>query len=534
MKAVAKAISQQSTHPYQVAHHFLVASFLLLLLSCPISSTIAEDWPQWGRDPTKNMASPDTNDLIFDFKPGSYVGRNNQIDPATTQHIKWIAKLGSQSYGNPTIAGGKVFVGTNNDSPRDPKYKGDRSVVYCLDEESGDLIWQLNIPKLGAGKVSDWEYLGICSSPTVVGNRVYVITSLCEVLCLDIDGMSNGNDGPFTNESQYLTGSGKPPIAMSQTDADIIWRYDMRDELLIFPHNVTSSSVLVIGDYVYATTSNGVDWTHVNIPNPQAPTLIVLDKHTGELVGEEASGISQRVYHCNWSSPASATVDGRTMIFFGAGDGFCYAFDPVPVPDEQGYGILKEIWRFDCNPRQYKFKDNKSIKYATRAGPSEIIATPVFYKDRVYVSIGQDPEHGNGDGALSCIDVTQQGDISKSGLVWRYTDMDRAISTVSIVDGIVYVADYAGFVHCLDADSGQVYWKYDTLGHIWGSTLVADGKIFIGNEDGVLTILKTGKEKKLISENHFEGNIYSSPIVANGVLYVSTQSHLYAIAAQEQ
>ena len=169
------------------------------------------------------------------------------------------------------------------------------------------------------------------------------------------------------------------------------------------------------------------------------------------------------------------------------------------------------------------------MRYATANGPSEIIATPVVYKDRVYVPIGQDPEHGEGAGNLVCIDTSKTGDTTKTAEVWSFKEINRSLSTPSIVDDLVYVADYSGFVYCLDADTGELYWKYDTMSHIWGSTLVADGKVFIGNEDGYLTILKAGKEKELITEIDMMSPIYSSPVAANGVLYVQTHTHLFAL-----
>ena len=503
---------------------------IVTLMGCS-GSMVVSDWPQWGRDATKNMAGPDEYGIPSNFDPSRRIGRSNKIDLAKTKHIKWIAELGSNTYGNPTVAMGRVYIGTNNDLPRDPKLKGDRSNIYCLNEESGDLIWQFSAPKLGAGKVGDWEYLGICSSPTIDGERVYAVTNRCEVICLDAAGLADGNDGLFQDEGKYLAGPNQSAIETSTIDADIIWHYDMASELGVFPHNVTSSSVLVVGDTAYATSSNGVDYSHRHIINPRAPALIALEKHTGRLIGEEMSSISGRTYHGNWSSPSYGTVNGASYVFFGAGDGFCYAFYSQPVPDDDGYGILKERWRFDCNPPQYKAtEDGKAIRYPAYEGPSEIIASPVFYKNKVYVAIGQDPEHGEGVGALSCIDATQQGDISRSGLIWQYTQINRTISTVSVVDDLLYIADYAGVVHCLDANSGGVYWTHDTLGHIWGSTLVSGGKVYIGNEDGVFTILAAGKKKKVISEIMFDGPIYSSPIMANGTLYVATMSHLYAIA----
>src|SRR5213075_1619396 len=143
--------------------------------------------------------------------------------------------LGSQTYGNPTVAGGRVFVGTNNDSPRDTKHQGDRGVLMCFEEASGKFLWQLVVPKLESGKHEDWEFTGLCSSPAVDGSRVYAVTNRCEIVCLDTAGLANGNQGPFMQEGQYLAGSGKPPVEPGPLDADILWRFDMREELGVFP-----------------------------------------------------------------------------------------------------------------------------------------------------------------------------------------------------------------------------------------------------------------------------------------------------------
>ncbi len=488
------------------------------------------DWPMWGGDASRNMVSTEKG-LPDTFDPGKHGPNTEETDMATTRNIKWVAKVGSQFYGNPTVAGGKVFVGTNNESPRDKKYEGDYSMVMCFDEATGKFLWQLAVPKLGAGKVSDWEYLGICSSPAVEGNRVYLVTNRCEVVCLDAEGMANGNDGPFKDEAKYCTAQDKPPVTIGPQDGDIIWRFDMSEELGVFPHNITSCSPLVQGDRVYTATSNGVDWSHLNLPAPRAPALIALNKMTGELLGEEASGISKNTMHSNRSSPAFAPIGRSGLLIFGGGDGFCHGFDPVPVKDKGLDGILKEIWRFDCNPPHYRMKEGKPIKYATHDGPSELIATPVFYKGRVYVAIGQDPEHGEGVGNLSCIDATKTGDITTAGRVWSYDKLNHTISTVSIADDLLYVADYAGTLHCLDPETGKVYWMHKTGSHIWGSTLVADGKVYIGNEAGDLVILAAGKEMKIINKINMGGPVYSTPVVANGVLYVATQSQLYAIQA---
>ncbi|MFT5154895.1 MAG: outer membrane protein assembly factor BamB, partial [Planctomycetota bacterium] len=241
---------------------------VLVASTCALSASAmqgAGDWPMWGGNESRSMVSNQTG-LASDFVAGKFKGITDDIDMATTRNVKWIAKLGSQSYGNATVSNGRIYVGTNNDSPRDPRFKGDRCVVYCLEESTGDFIWQLNIPKLGTGKVSDWEYLGICSSPSIEGDRVYLVTNRCEVICLDVNGMADGNDGTYQDEGKYMAGPGNEAFEVTETDADIIWVLNMIDECGVFPHNITTSSVLIAGDLLWVTSSNGVDYGHVETP----------------------------------------------------------------------------------------------------------------------------------------------------------------------------------------------------------------------------------------------------------------------------
>jgi outer membrane protein assembly factor BamB len=498
---------------------------IALAVATLAAAALAGDWPHWGGDGARNMVSPARN-LPVEFVPGE-TNDDGDIDLSTSKNVKWVARLGSQTYGNPTIANGRIFVGTNNDSPRDPRYEGDYGIVLCLDEATGKLLWQLAVPKLAVGNVSDYEFIGICSSPAVDGDRVYLVSTRGEVLCLDVRGMANGNDGPFQDEAQYTAGPGKPPIPQGPTDADIIWRYDLRDELGVFINQAASSSILIVGDRLYVTTSNGRDWTRKHIPAPNAPALICLDRNTGKLLGQDKSGISQRMFLCNWSTPALAKVDGRDLIIFGGDDGWCYAFEPEPVD-----GVLREVWRFDCNPPHYRIRDGRVMKPSQPNGPSGILATPVFVDGRVFISIGQDPEHGDGPGALSCIDPAHTGDITHTGRVWQNDRIRRSLSTPGIVDGLLFIADFAGFVYCIDAATGEQIWRHDTQGTIWGSILVADGKLYIGTESGDLTILRAGRKPEVISTVHFAGPLYSTPVVANGVLYIATDRHLFAIKAE--
>ena len=510
---------------------------------CQTNAAVA-DWPQWGGRPMRNMYSP-AKGLPAAFGKVEFKAGTEEVDLKGVKNLRWIAKLGSQSYGNVTVAGGKVFVGTNNEHPRDPRHQGDRSVLMCFDEKTGQFLWQLPVPKLASGKVNDWEGLGLLSSPTVEGNRVYLVTSRCQVICLDAEGMANGNDGPFKDEAKYFVkdvvlDKGKPterpapPLEPGPLDADIIWVYDMMDDLGVFPHNASNCSVLIVDDILYACTSNGQDWTHSNIPSPNAPSLIALNKNTGELLGEDDAKIGPRIFHGQWGSPSLAVVNGRKLIIFGGGDGVCYAFDPKPVKEGDS-SYLKTVWKYDANPPEHKVdKNGQPYKYPVAEGPSEINATPVFYKNRVYVAVGQDPEHGEGVGNLVCIDATKTGAVTQTGTIWSYKKIHRSISTVSIdaESGLVFVGDFSGFVHCLDAETGQLYWTHDMKAHMWGSTLVADGKLYVGDEDGDFVVLGALKEKKILSETNLGAPVYGTPVVANGSIYIQSCTHLFKFQDQ--
>jgi outer membrane protein assembly factor BamB len=529
---------------------------LLLSVSMVIAipgAALAADWPQWGGHDGRNFAS-DEKGIPDSFSPAVPKDEKTGTEAAPEKNIKWKVKLGSQTYGNPTVSGGRLFIGTNDASLSDPRLKKTGGgLVMGLEEATGKLLWQLPIPRMRT-KDSNFNFdqlnLGVCSSPTVDGDRVYLVTNRGEVLCLDVQGQANGNDGPFQDEGQYMVGPGDlptkpgrfdkkdlpappPAVTVAPTDGDITWRYDMLAEADSWPQDAADCSIVVLGDNIYVCTSNGVDRSHHVRPSPNCPDLIVLNKKTGDLVAVSDPPLGNAIFHGDWSSPALAKVNGKDLVLWGGGDGVCYAFDPTPIPGGNGRKpTIRVAWKFDCNPPHNKMKDGKPLAYnKNREGPSEIIGTPVFYKNRVYVTVGQDSQHGNGPGCLSCIDAAKTGDVTESGKIWQYYKIQRSFSTVSIVGGMVFAADYAGIVHCVDAETGAACWTHDLGAHVWGSTFAVDGKVLIGDEKGKVTVFAAAKEKKVLSQAQFDVPVYATPIAANGVLYVATQTYLYAVQA---
>ena len=461
---------------------------VVALVICGVAGLplVAQDWPMWGGTPQRNMMSA-MKDLpdFWDAKNGT--------------NIKWRAQIGSTSNGNPVVADGKIFVGTTNDNPRNPEIAGDKGVLMCFRESDGRFLWQAVTEKLDGD--SDWPEQGVCSSPAVEGKRVYYVSNRGELVCLDTEGFADGeNDGPVRDE-----------VRNGPLDADILWRLDMRKELGVSQLFMANSSPVVWEDLVFVGTSNGRDVNDEAVPAPKAPSFLAVDKNTGKIVWQDSSP-GDRILHGQWSSPALGIVNGVQQAVFAGGDGWLYGFSARTG---------EKLWTFDLNPRDAVWPRTRNYG----------VSTPVFSGGRVFMSVGQDPDHPNGVGHAYCINPDQRGDITESGRIWHYDKIKRSISTAAVADGLIYLSDLQGTLHCLDAKTGRPYWTFDMMAPVWGSPLVADGKVYLGDQDGDVAVLKAGAEMKKIAEIDMGNSVYSTPVPANGVLYIMTRSDLYAIAA---
>jgi outer membrane protein assembly factor BamB len=497
-------------------------------------ASAGHSWPMFFGSPSRNPVNTVEKIIATEWS----------IEEGQKKNIKYVVELGSRSYGGPVFAGGKIFIGTNNENPRDPNIKGDKGVLLCLEEATGKFLWQGIYDKLPAGRVVDWPLQGICSTPVIDGDRLYFINNRCEIVCADVNG------DPATKKIKEY------------------WKLDMIKELGVFPHNLACSSPLVVGDLLFIITSNGVDEGHINIPNPKAPSFLTLDKKTGKILWSDNSTTVNLVkaqegkrqgatsfkdlvdrglllMHGQWSSPVYAEPNGKPQVVFPGGDGWLYAFEPKTG---------KLIWKFDCNPK------NSTYSLGARGTRNDFIATPSIHDNKLYIGVGQDPEHKEGVGHLWCIDITKEGDVSpelvvddamlppktkpnpNSALVWHYGgfieprpkrgrpySFGRTLSTCCVHDGLVYVAELAGILHCLDAKTGKQYWEHDMDANTWSSAYYVDGKVYMGNDKAQVLVFKHGKEKELLATNELDGKVCASPVAMNGVLFVMTEDKLYAI-----
>ena len=483
-------------------------------------STWAGDQLQWGQAWSRNMVS---NEKAL---PESF-------DPKTGLNLKWSAVLGTQTHSSPVIAGGRVYIGTNNGNPRDPKHQGDRGVLMCFNEQSGQLLWQLVVPKRDEDIYFDWPQSGIASPSTVEGGRVYVVSNRGEVMCLDALGLANGNDGPFESEGAHMTPHGVgPQLTPGPLDADILWLFDLTAGAGIWSHDAAHSSILIDGRYLYLNSGTGVDNTHKRIRTPEAPSLVVLDKHTGKFLARDEEHIAPNIFHSTWCAPSLARVNGRDLVFFGGGNGILYAFDALPQSPSSGengrVSALKKVWQFDFDPGAPK-TDVHKYNGNRRESPSNFYGMPVFYHNRIYLAGGGDLWWGKNQAWLKCIDATGAGDVTTNALIWSYPLEKHVMGTPAIVDGLVFIADCGHKFHCIDAETGKACWTRDINGEAWASPLAADGKVYLGTRSGAFYVFAANREGTLLSDCELGQPISSTAAAANGVLYVATMNRLYAL-----
>ncbi|MEM9480623.1 MAG: PQQ-binding-like beta-propeller repeat protein [Verrucomicrobiota bacterium] len=506
------------------------------------------EWRQWGGNSENNNVATEEGVLL---EWGRFKKIRGTDDFEKAEGLKWWAGVNSHGYRGlhaapPVVTQGMVLAGSNNEDGYVPHVADlDAGTLLCFREEDGEFLWQHTSERLEVGKVSDWEYMAVSASPCVEGDTLWWVTNRCEVVCLDLHGFRDGeNDGPVQDE-RWTT----------EMDSDVIWSLDLREEFGVFPHNFTSSSPTILGETVFVSTGNGVDWRHGEVPFPDAPSLVALDKRTGKLLWE-GHGPGANTLDGSWTSPAVGRFEDGPQVIFAGGDGWVYGFDPAGDGDGGG----KVLWKFDVNPKTSKAWQKENER-------SNIVVNPVVSGGRVFVVLGDDPEHGFGQGRLVCIDPGKRGDVSptlvfnradpteviphkrllacdaeagdferpnlNSAEVWHYAEIDRCCGSPVISNGLLFIADLAGVLHCLDVESGLPHWRASMDANVTATPLVVEGNVIVGTGDGDVFVFRCSAEPAAaepVFVADFPGAVYAPAIAAGGVLYISTSWMLFAIS----
>jgi outer membrane protein assembly factor BamB len=457
----------------------------------------AEDWPMLGRDKTRNAVSPEK-------------GAPVEWDAKTGRNIKWRAPLGYLAWADPVVAGGVVWVGTNRHSPPAPGAGEDTPVLKCFRETDGKAVWEFAVKPVNG--LPRGDYLGFHSSPLIEGSRAWLTTRYGQVHCFDI--------GPLHQESAEP----KP-----------LWTLDMHQSLGVWPFYTVMSGgeTCSIGasyrDRIYVITGNGITGYQKGggylevVRSPHAPSLVCLDRNSGKVLWQDNSPGTD-ILCGQWGSPLVAELDGGCQVIAPMGDGWVRSFDALT-------GEL--LWKLNINLQSVTERLEKNL----------FLNAPVLCEGRVYIGGGRDIGENAGPGSLFCIDPTRRGDVSlelddgpgkgkpnpNSAVVWHMASFGRTMAQVAVHDGLVIAAGLEGNIHCLDAQTGRQYWAHSTNGRVVTSPLIVDGKIYAGSDESEMFVFALSREKSLLFTGEFRGGIWSSPVFANGVLYLAVHGELLAI-----
>jgi outer membrane protein assembly factor BamB len=506
----------------------LVCGITLLLLF-----TAAGAQEVWGNDPRHNM--------VLDAR-----GLPEKLDDSTRL---WRFEHGAKyGYPMPTVVDGKVIFGTGKGGLLDKQFAATKTTsenkkyaelgngaaaITCLDLHTGQPIWQVFIPHF----TYNLSY-GVCTTPVIEDDRLYILAK-DEILCLDVDGLADGNQGMSEQEEIAFYTSVRNELmvepgavkALPKLAGDILWRHPVWQYHCQY-EDATSCSPLLVGDQLWVSTSTKTGTE--NHGNDGPPKILVIDKNTGKLIARDRLPVPY-VFHGEWSSPSLMEVDGKKIVVFPDGHGLMHGMGMVaPAPDGRVVDI-PTLWTVDLNPKRYRYtEDGKEICYTddgrlfhrypkgygkdtqrweglrTRAehrlfGPCETIAMPTIVGNRIYIGLGRDCYYNDvqeGVGRLMCWEVTDP--VEAPRLVWESYEVKRTQSTASVKDGLLYLADVSGKLHCFDADNGKQLWAAD-LGKklILRSQMVADGRIYVANGRQMF-VYKQGPVMEMISQTRLD------------------------------
>ncbi len=297
------------------------------------------------------------------------------------------------------------------------------------------------------------------------------------------------NDNPFCSGSATTDGKlvyasfGSAGIVACDFDGNVAWTRDLGKLAHVFGPATTP---VLYRDLLI---------TH---RGPGEPTHIVaLNKRTGKTVWDTPEkGINDKLYG-SWSTP----------VIYRAGDHDEFA---LSMPGElKGFDPLtgKELWRCaGLGPSNYP---------DTAVGDNVLIGVSGFRKSMMAVRMGG------------------RGDITKTHRLWHVEMTQQRIGSGVVLDGHLYVSNATGIAECIDIATGETVWRERLGGNLWGSILLAGGKLYVSNTQGDVFVLAASPKFQLLAKNPMAEHIKAALAPSDGQLFIRTYENLYCIGTRQ-
>jgi outer membrane protein assembly factor BamB len=465
------------------------ACVVALFLTASAASAQPSDWPQF-RGPNGSGVAGD--------QPGVPV----EIGP--DKHVVWKVALPS-GHSSPAVQGDRIYLTAAADK---------KLLTLALDRASGKTLWRAEAPYTTLETVHPTGGSLAQSSPATDGQRVVSFFGSSGLLCYDREGklLWHRPMGPFKNDF----GAGSSPV--------------------------------IVGDRVLLNEDHDV-----------GSFLIALDKHTGKTVWKVDRPESRRSY----ATPVIWTAQGKQQVVV-AGTlrvigydletgkeiwvvrGLARLVNPTPVigPDNVLY---VSTWvaggdpddRFDLPPfaemlKRYDANGNGTLE------PAEV--TDTILKDRFPQFDTDKDGHiteieyeqmraicNQARNALVAIRPGGRGDVTKTHVIWELTKGLPYMPSPVLHQGKLFIVKDGGLLSCLDAATGKVLSQERVYGagRYYSSPVAVNGKIYLTNQEGRLSVVEAALGTKLIHRVAFGEEVYATPAVASGRMYLRTNGHLY-------
>jgi len=365
---------------------------------------------------------------------------------------------------------------------------------------SSNIVWRAVISGIG------W------SSPVLRGGRLYVTTAVIateksnpslRALCLDAGNgkilwdtevfvhtgstnihnkNSHASPTPVVEEDRLYVHFGHQGTACLDLDGKVLWR---NTSLRYSPLHGGGGSPIVVDDALIFSCDGTSD-----------PFVAALNKKTGQILWKTARTLDAKKKF-SFSTPLVIHPNGRSRSqVISPSSGAVYAYNP-----KDG----RELWR---------------VRYAE--GYS-VVPRPVFGHGLVFISTAFDsPE-------VMAIRPDGQGDITESHVVWKLAKGAPKTPSMLLVGDELYFVSDNGIASCVDAKTGQVHWAERVGGNYSASPLLADGRIYLQNEEGVAVVLAPGKTFQELARNSIGERTLASYAVTDGALFIRTEAHIYRV-----
>jgi outer membrane protein assembly factor BamB len=371
--------------------------------------------------------------------------------------------------------------------------------------------------------------LGGRSSPVIMGDRLYVMNSTGKddtlrerVMCLNADtgkvlwehsynvylsdvpphraSWSSPAIDPETG-NVYTFGVGGTLLGFNK-DGKVLWEHSLSEEMgLVTTHGGRTVSPVVEGDLVIVS-GIATGWGELARAGQR---FMAFDKRTGQMLWLSSPG--GRPYDTTYSPPVIADVEGTRLFIAGGGDGTVHALK---------VWTGEPVWRYVISKRG-------------------INTGAAISGNTVIVSHSEENTDSSEMGFLAAIDARSKGEVGKAQVKWSKMGWQGGFSS-PIIDGDRLIqVDNGANLFAFDVNTGKTLWQQN-LGTIQkASPVLADGKIYVGSENGRFWILKPGQEKvEVLDEDQLgtEGQIeqiIASPAVSNGRIYLVTTENIYCI-----